>query len=289
MGVTRFLLDRFREAPSKTLLLRSLALGAKGGDRVVESSDGTGLSARRTGDGPPVVMVHGALDGIGSFALVELHLADRFGVWVYDRRGRGGSGDGANYSLDREVDDLRAVAAATGETPHVVGHSYGAVIALSAALGGMPMRSLVVYEPPINPGPVTDDVIERIEQLVAEDRLDDAITTMARDLAGVTDDEMAPALRVPPIRATLRAGVRVVSRELRALQACDWSGLPVAGIPTLVLDGERRGSDAYPDADQRARLATDAEQATFAGQGHLANTYAPVEFARVVGDFLARH
>ena len=289
MGVARFLLDRFREAPSKTRLLRSLALGARGGDRAVESPDGTTLSARRSGDGPPVVMVHGALDGIGSFALVELHLADRFGVWVYDRRGRGGSGDGADYSLEREVDDLRAVAAATGETPHVVGHSYGAVIALAAALDGMAMRSLVVYEPPINPGPVTDEVIERIERLVAEDRLDDAITMMAGDLAGVTDEELAPALRVPPIRATLRAGVRVVARELRVIQSCDWAGLPVTGVPTLVIDGERRGSDAYPDADQRSGLATDVELATLAGQGHLANTYAPVEFARVVGDFLARH
>ena len=140
----------FRQAPDKRQLVRSLALGGKGGNRTSTSGDGTELSVRQTGEGDPLVLVHGSLDGIGAFSLVELSLAENHSVWVYDRRGRGGSGDNAEYALDREVDDLRAVITATGGVPHVVAHSYGAVIALQARLSGVPMRSLVVYEPPIN-------------------------------------------------------------------------------------------------------------------------------------------
>ena len=39
----------------------------------------------------------------------ELTFAERYSTWVYDRRGRGGSGDGPEYSLDREIEDLQAV------------------------------------------------------------------------------------------------------------------------------------------------------------------------------------
>ena len=186
----------FRQAPNKWQLLRSLALGGKGGNPTTTSEDGTVLSVRQTGKGDPLVLVHGSLDGIGAFSLVELRLAEDHSVWVYDRRGRGGSGDGAEYSLDREVDDLRAVITATGGVPHVVAHSYGAVIALQARLRGVPMRSLVVYEPAINGEAIDPQQIASIRLAVEEGRIDDAIRDMANRLAGITDDELAIAMKV---------------------------------------------------------------------------------------------
>jgi pimeloyl-ACP methyl ester carboxylesterase len=283
------MLELFRQAPDKRQLLRALALGNKGGDRTATSSDGTDLSVRTTGQGPPLVLVHGVLDGIGAFSLVELQLAEKYTVSVYDRRGRGGSGDGPEYSLDREVDDLRAVIAATHDTPHVVAHSFGASIALRAALEGVAMRSLVVYEPPINGDSISAQHLSDIRRAVDDDRLDDAIRTMALQLAGIAPEELSIAMSVPPIRKTLRRGVRVVVRELEAIRSCDWSGLPVTDVATLIINGGRSDAPAYPTEEQRSQIALDADTAELDGQRHLGHVFAPSAFAATVLDHLDRH
>jgi pimeloyl-ACP methyl ester carboxylesterase len=90
---------------------------------MVTSADGTKLAARRSSRGSPLVLVHGATGDIDTFALIEGTLGERHTVWVYSRRGRGGSGDGPDYALQREVDDVLAVLAAAGEGAHLVGHS----------------------------------------------------------------------------------------------------------------------------------------------------------------------
>ncbi len=279
----------FRQAPDKRQLVLSIALGGKGGNRTITSGDGTELSVRQTGEGDPLVLVHGSLDGMGAFSLVELRLAEDYSVWVYDRRGRGGSGDSAEYALDREVDDLRAVITATGGVPHVVAHSYGAVIALQARLSGVPMRSLVVYEPPINGEAIDPQQIPRIQLAVDDGRIDDAIRDMANRLAGITDDELAIAMKVPPIRKSLREGARVVGREIEAIRSCDWSALPVTEVPTLILRGERSDAVVYPTADQTSRIASSAEITTLHGQGHLGHVFAPSAFATTVLEFADRH
>ena len=279
----------FRQAPDKRQLVRSLALGGKGGNRTTTSVDGTELSIRQTGEGDPLVLVHGSLDGIGAFSLVELRLAEDYSVWVYDRRGRGGSGDSAEYSLDREVDDLRAVITATGGVPHVVAHSYGAVIALQARLNGVPMRSLVVYEPPINGEAIDPQQIAHIQLAVDDGRIDDAIRDMSNRLAGITDDELAIAMKVPPIKKSLREGARVVGREIEAIRTCDWSALPVTDVPTLILRGERSDAAVYPTDDQTSGIASSAEITTLTGQGHLGHVFAPSAFATTVLEFADRH
>src|SRR5262245_50334953 len=99
----------------------------------VTSADGTKLAVRRSGQGSPIVLVHGTNGDLDTFALVEGLLAERHSVWVYSRRGRGGSGDGPDYSLQREVDDVLAVVAAAGGNAHLLGHSGGALYCLFAA------------------------------------------------------------------------------------------------------------------------------------------------------------
>jgi pimeloyl-ACP methyl ester carboxylesterase len=234
MGVPRFLLDRFKEEPKKLRLLRSLALGSKGGNRHVTSRDGTVLSVRCTGQGNPIVCVHGTVDGIGAFSLLELELAERHAVWVYDRRGRGGSRDAAPYSLEREVEDLQSVLDDVGEPAHVVGHSFGAVLALRAAVDGTPMRSLVLYEPPLHTEHLTEADVARVREEIERGELADALRTMATDLAGITPAEVDVALAVPPLRKQLLDGVRSTPRELDALRSTPWPAehLPLTGVPT---------------------------------------------------------
>lgn len=151
------------------------------------------------------------------------------------------------------------------------------------------MRSLVVYEPPINGEAIDPQQIDDIQLSVDEGRLDDAIRDMATRLAGITDDELAIAMKVPPIRKSLREGVRVVGREIEAIRRCDWSALPVTDVPTLILRGERSGAAVYPTNDQTSWIASRSEIVTIAGQGHLGHVFAPSDFANTVLEFAARH
>ena len=71
----------------------------------VNSTDGTPIAFDRSGEGPAVVLVGGALSSrSASGALVTL-LAPHFSVFAYDRRGRGDSGDTPAYAVEREVED----------------------------------------------------------------------------------------------------------------------------------------------------------------------------------------
>ena len=67
---------------------------------------------------------------------------------VYDRRGRGESGDTQPYAPQREFEDLAAVIEAAGGDAYVMGQSSGAGIVYRAAAAGVPMRKLVGYEAP---------------------------------------------------------------------------------------------------------------------------------------------
>ncbi|SEC47345.1 Alpha/beta hydrolase family protein [Streptomyces sp. 2131.1] len=117
------------------------------------SGDGTSIAYRRRGEGPPVVLVGGALSTSESEEPLARLLASRFEVVTYDRRGRGASGDAARYAVAREIDDLAALAAVTGGRPAVFGVGAGGALALEAQAAGLPADRLAVYEPTYTPGP----------------------------------------------------------------------------------------------------------------------------------------
>lgn len=291
MGVPRYLLDLYHQEPRKGRLLRSLALGAKGGDRTVTSADGTTLSVRCTGGGPPIVCVHGTVDGIAAFSLLELQLAERHAVWVYDRRGRGGSGDGPAYAFEHEVEDLRAVLEAVGEPAHLVGHSLGAVIALRAVVGGAAVRSLVLYEPPLHAEHIDEQRVAEVRRKVEAGDHAGALRAMATNLAGADPGQIDVALAVPPVRKALFDGIRRTPRELDALRALTWpsSSLPLRDVPTLYLSGERTNVAAYPSEAQVPRWVADAEIEVLPGQDHLATTSAPHDLGTRILRFVDRH
>ncbi|MCW5716222.1 MAG: alpha/beta hydrolase [Bauldia sp.] len=117
--------------------------------RFVTSRDGTRIGYRRSGRGPALVLLHGAMQSGINFRRLAEHLADRFTVIVPDRRGRGLSGpfrDG--HGIRAEVDDLDAVIADTGAAD-VFGLSSGALVVLEAALGVPTIRRVALYEPPL--------------------------------------------------------------------------------------------------------------------------------------------
>jgi pimeloyl-ACP methyl ester carboxylesterase len=119
--------------------------------RTVTSRDGTTIGFECNGEGPPLVLVDGALSyrGFGAMGGIAEALSPRFSVYAYDRRGRGESGDTSPYAVERELEDLQAVLGEAGGSAHVCGLSSGAVLALEAAANGLPITKLALYEPPL--------------------------------------------------------------------------------------------------------------------------------------------
>jgi pimeloyl-ACP methyl ester carboxylesterase len=163
----------------------------------VTSADGTTIAYESSGAGPSLVACTGAFcDRMSSAPLAE-YLGDRFTVYRFDRRGRGDSGDTAPWSVQREIEDLAAVSAATGETPYVYGHSSGAALALEAAAAGVAMRALAVYEPPFVPGVGTmPQTADRMAASCAAGRPDEAARLFLRN-TGMSDEQVAEMSDAP--------------------------------------------------------------------------------------------
>src|SRR3954453_21074071 len=104
----------------------------------VLSPDGTSIAVFSTGtDGPPLLLVHGTTADHTTFRVVGPRFGETRAVHAMDRRGRGASGSTLPYSIEREFEDVVAVAeevaAAAGRAVDLVGHSYGGRCALGAA------------------------------------------------------------------------------------------------------------------------------------------------------------
>jgi len=116
----------------------------------VRSKDGTTIAYERTGNGPALILVDGALcsRAFGPSPKLAPLLARHFTVYAYDRRGRGQSGDTPPYSPAREVEDIAALVEAAGGSAFLLGLSSGGALALEAAASGVPVARVVAYEPP---------------------------------------------------------------------------------------------------------------------------------------------
>ena len=103
--------------------------------KTTTSRDGTAIAYDIAGDGVPLVYVTGALchRRMREVRRDAKVFSERFRVITFDRRGRGDSGPGGAWSLDRELDDVEALLDVAGDRAVIYGHSSGAVIALPAA------------------------------------------------------------------------------------------------------------------------------------------------------------
>jgi pimeloyl-ACP methyl ester carboxylesterase len=115
----------------------------------VVSRDGTTIGYRQLGQGPGLVMLHGAMESAQSHMQLAEALADIYTVYLPDRRGRGLSGPyGKGYGVQEDVEDLDALLTKTG-AHFVFGVSSGAIISLQAALTLPAIHKAAIFEPPL--------------------------------------------------------------------------------------------------------------------------------------------
>ena len=132
----------------------------------IHSPAGARVAYDQYGSGPPLVLVHGGFsDHCTNWEFVKPLLAPRFTVYAIARRGRGKTDATRGHSVQDESRDVAALIEAVGEPVFLLGHSYGALCALAAAVR-VPgrVRKLVLYEAP-RPGTLTPEAMARLEAL----------------------------------------------------------------------------------------------------------------------------
>jgi len=252
----------------------------------IRSKDGTPIAYQRSGEGPPLVLVHGALASHQRWISILPELEKQFTVYAIDRRGRGESGDASTYAIEREFEDVAAVVDSIGDGVNVLGHSYGALCVLEAALLTPNFRRLVAYEPP--PAPVPDGLMERIQDLLDAGNRESAIITFVRDLVKMPPHEIEQ-WRASPIFPTRLATVHTIPREFRAAEVYQFEPerFKHLNVPTMILLGGASPPFARKNVECWHNTLPDSRIVVLPGQQHIAMDTAPDLFVREVQTFLA--
>lgn len=186
---------------------------------VVRSSDSTPLALWRSGSGPALLVVHGTAADHSAWDAVVPLLEDAFTVYRMDRRGRGASGDGVDYSWQQEVDDVLAAVRALPAPVYLYGHSFGGAVALEAVRQLPDLAGLVLYEGGLRPPArfMPDERIEALERMIADGQREEMLSQFMLTQAGVSEDELAimKASSAWPGRV---AAAHTIPRELRAVR-----------------------------------------------------------------------
>lgn len=258
--------------------------------QTVTSADGTEIAYERHGSGPPLVLLHG--DTTREFwEPIVPRFTDEYTVVVPDRRGRGDSGDRDEYSLDREVEDTRAVLEAVDGDPILFGHSFGGLQAIEAARVD-PVAALVAYEPAILVGEYRDqaDLADQMQAKLDEGRRREAMRLhVAEVLFGgdVEADELDRWLEEWPLWPEY---VRFAENSIRQNRAIEAYSLPDAldvDAPTLLLTGTEGPSHLRDSVRAVDEALADSRLVEFEGVSHAGPAEASERVAAAVREFLA--
>jgi pimeloyl-ACP methyl ester carboxylesterase len=257
------------------------------------SVDGTEIVGRVHGQGPPLVLFHGAPhDGDLAWESLVPHLADRFTCYLPSWRGRGLSADSEDHTPPRHEEDAVAFVDSIGGTVHVVGRSAGVMTAVGAAANSDTVAAMALYEPTVIPVMGADDLAElgatfqQIGAAAADGRFDDASRAFHRFVAN--DDELAAldadyyersGTAFPSLLRTVRA-----SQTYDGPEATDPEAMARISVPVLLLRGQQtRRAAFYARTEQYvAEHVTDPHVRGLPGIGH----FAPILAAEHVAEAL---
>lgn len=258
-------------------------------EHTVTSADGTRIGVATVGSGRPLVLVHGAWNWGEHWKDVAEELAGSHGCWVMDRRARRSSGDGDDYSFDREIEDIAAVLEAAGPDASLLGHSSGAIYALETARR-MPVERLVLYEPPLRWAERGDpaNLVERIRALLEEDAPEEAAELFFAE-EGRLDEEGLAFLNGLPEWESMVALAPVCVREWDAILDADLAvdRYSELSTPTLLLAGSENLDHPSMATGSLSATLPDVRTVVLDGHGHMAHRTDPSLVAGEVRAFLS--
>lgn len=253
------------------------------------SSDGSVIAFARTGVGPSLLLVHGGGLDARQWDRVAPLLAADLAVHAIDRRGRGSSDPiRAGHAVDREAEDIAAVARAIPGPVHLLGHSSGARYALEAALLLGDLASLVLYEPSLL-GRITPSALDEIARLEAAGDREGILRVWQVDVIGNTADGFA-ALRRGRTWPMLLDNAPTLAPELRALaryeRRLEFARFARISCPVLLLLGGESDAEMSRTVREVHAAIPQSRIEMLPGQRHSAMLGAPDVFAAAVRRFL---
>ncbi|MBI2395198.1 MAG: alpha/beta hydrolase [Deltaproteobacteria bacterium] len=247
------------------------------------------------GDGEPVVMIHSSGMSSRQWRGLARVLSSTHRAVAPDLLGYGGTGGwngSENFELAEDLAVVVSVARALDRSVHLVGHSYGGMLALNAAraLGADRVRSIAAYEP-VAWGVARPDPLVRADLAQFGDRF------FTPEYGGTSDwyrqfvdywngpgtwDAMPPEQR----DAFLAVG-RKVSAEVRRLcfDPTPADAYREIAAPTLILSGARSPAAERRVCEILVETMPRAELVTIAGAGHMG----PLTHADEVNRRIAAH
>ncbi|CAN5432610.1 alpha/beta hydrolase [soil metagenome] len=255
----------------------------------ITSHDGTLISYKRSGSGSPLILVHGTTASHKRWDAITPRFEPHFTVIAMDRRGRGESGDSPEYNLMREAEDIAALADAMDKPVAVLGHSYGALCSLEAALLSNNISKLILYEAPVPteyflypPG-----TPERMKAHIDQGELEAALEMMMRDVVKMPDHEFEMYRQLPMWKERV-AIAPTIPREMEIELTYNFDPQKFSGltIPVLLL----RGGDSPPIFKKATEIVDNAlpnsTVVVLPGQQHIAMDTTPDLFAKETLAFL---
>jgi len=234
---------------------------------------GVQIAHTRAGSGPPLVMLHGAPADSRTWQWMIPDLARDHTVVAWDAPGFGQSSDISDtWRVAQFADALAAFIDALGlERPHVVGHSFGTMIALSLFQRhpSVPASLVLIggyagWAGSLPPAEVT----RRLQMFLGMAKLGDAFDPKSypglfTDLIPADRDESLARMMRENIRpATIRAAGRIgAETDLRSL-------LPTVDVPTLILHGEADARSPLTNADMLHEAISTSQLAVLPALGH---------------------
>ena len=235
--------------------------------------DGVRIAYRRSGIGPPLVLLHGAPSDSRAWQWMLPDLSRDHTVIAWDAPGFGESSDiDDSWRAPQFADALAALIAALGlERPHLVGHSFGTMVALSlfARHPAVPASLVLVggyagWAGSLPP----DEVARRLEMFVGMAELGDAFDP--KSYPGLFS-ELIPADRDAALVTMMRENVRPAT-----IRAAGYIGaetdlrpvLPSVDVPTLVLHGAADARSPLANAEALHAAISTSQLVVLPNLGH---------------------
>lgn len=259
------------------------------------SPDGVEIGCRVTGAGPALLLVHGTATDHLCFERIFSRLEGHFTLYQMDRRGRGLSGDGPDWSPDKEFADVAAgidaIAAAAGGPINLFGHSFGGLCCLEAAPRTDNIRRMVLYDP-IMMGLAPHDgnrgeIIAEMEAALAAGDPERVTEIHFTRWLGRSPASVARRRRDAEAWARRVALAPTMIREYTTprVYAPDPARIEGVSVPLRVLIGEESGSALQVSTRWVKEHLPAAEVIEIPGHGHYAFNGDPETFAGLLIGF----
>ena len=253
---------------------------------------------REAGSGTAVLCLHSNASTSAQWRALTQRLSARFRVIAADQYGAGKSPDwppGTPGWLDDELELLDPIIQNLSPSFHLVGHSYGAAVALKAALrSSSRVKSLALYEPTLFSLLLAQDPRHPAAQGIRE-AADDAAAALARGDADAAAERFidywmgagAWAAMPPSRRPAVAQSMRGIGYWAHALfnEPTPLASFARLEVPVLYLVGGRSPASSRGVFDLLGKTLPNVRAKRLDGLGHMG----PVTHPDLVNEAIEQH